>query len=69
MTTSNFLGNANPWMVVSFTNIGNNGRGLVLRSYFVKTDLKVLLRLSGLVNFDKLFFQLGLFLFKMRYLH
>lgn len=69
MTTSNILGYANLWMVVSFTNIGNNGRGLVLRSYFVKTDLRVLLRLSGLVNFNKLFFQLGLFLFKMRCLN
>ena len=69
MTTSKFLGFSNPWMVISCNDIDNNGRGLVLKSCFVKADLKILLRLSNPVNFDKLFSQLGLFLFKMRCLH
>lgn len=51
------LAYATPWMVVLFTNTtGNNGTGQVLGSHFVKPDLKVLWRLSNLVNFGKLLF-------------
>ena len=48
MTTSRSLAYATPSVVVSFTDTGNNGRGAVLRFHFVKTDLKVFLRLFKL---------------------